>query len=620
MQDILEGAGQPSETPAGQGGEEPVGAGSPAATVGQTRLARDLLLLHFVALVLVRLLHEPDDLASWDLTGFLNANSFSTLRELLARPEVHFWNPFSFPQYNCGAESVITAILSRILGHVSLYWTPVVVLLVYDAVFLLLLHVLFKRLYGSILGQGLAWALVSMSPVILTFMSTHAFDMQAFLVLTLGCLGSEYFLQRRAVVGFILFAAAFCGISQGYPLAFYLPYFVVVWCAYRTVGQPPAGVSLRQRALLAAVQLLLLAGFVYLVNRVSKGIYFLKIAPEDPYAGWSGEPTSTRLAHGVELFLRQSFLPLIRQDNVPVGFAPYFLYVVLLVALVGSLRRRGPSRPRGSVLRGLVRAAFSLGLVVFGYLPAFIGVVVKSQRGFFGDLFLVIVLVFWLLRLLENGWIKQTALWSVLVVLLCASDVYYLSFTLSVDHSRNHWPRFDYDLSDGFVHHDLDAVIDTMKRQVDQEHAGLVLYYPREFSENTTDPVVFFGRFLRHFGPYKDRPDVIIPCRWCEAYPGSGIRYGCPFPGVVNQPCGYRCCYTDPLEELMPRGLSGRKLVLWWHVTPPGLDAASIPGVTLESTLQRFAEHYRVISITAPPVTPEWRAFELLPLPAGEGR
>ena len=58
------------------------------------------------------------------------------------------------------------------------------------------------------------------------------------------------------------------------------------------------------------------------------------------------------------------------------------LYVVLLVAsvrsLVGLLRRRGPSRPRGSVLRGLIRAAFGLGLVVFGYLPAFIGVVVKS--------------------------------------------------------------------------------------------------------------------------------------------------------------------------------------------------------------------------------------------------
>lgn len=68
-----------------------------------------------VGLVLVRLLRGADDFANWDLTGFLNVNSFSTLWEILARPEVHFRNPFSFPQFNVGAESLLSALLFRIL-------------------------------------------------------------------------------------------------------------------------------------------------------------------------------------------------------------------------------------------------------------------------------------------------------------------------------------------------------------------------------------------------------------------------------------------------------------------------------------------------------------------------
>src|SRR5436309_2382016 len=152
MMETLEGAGQPNELPAEPGCEEPLGTGIPAATVGANRLVRNLLCLHLGALVLARLLPGADDLASWDLIGFLNAYSISTLRELFARPEIHFWNPFSFPQYNVGAESAISAILFRILAPVSLYWTPVIVLLVYDALFLLLLHILFRQLYGSLIG------------------------------------------------------------------------------------------------------------------------------------------------------------------------------------------------------------------------------------------------------------------------------------------------------------------------------------------------------------------------------------------------------------------------------------------------------------------------------------
>jgi hypothetical protein len=613
-------ADQASEMPeSGRAGQVPAGGAMAAVMRGRTGLARNLPCLHVVALVLVRLLRSADDFSNWDLTGFLNANSFSTLWELLARPEVHFRNPFSFPQLNVGAESVLSALLFRILAHVSLYWAPVVVLLVYDALFLFLLHVLFRQIYGNILGESLAWLLLSMSPVILTFMSTSAFNMQSYGVIVLGLVGSEYFLQRRPVAGFVLLAAAFCLISQAYPLAFYLPYFIAAWCTYRAIGRPPRGVSFPQRAVLAVVQLLLVAGLAYLVDLASSRRYFRFIAPGDPYAGASGEPASARLARSGWVFLRQSFLPAERVDGVPVGFAPYFLYVMLIgvavLVIVGVVRRRGLPRPHGKLARGLMSACADLGLVVFGYLPAFISVVVKSQRSFFGDLFLVIVAVFWLMDLVNNGWIKRAPLWSLLAVLLCASDAYYLYFTLSVDHSRNHYPRFDYDRADGIARHDLTAAIEAMKRQVEQDGAVVVIYYPREYSENSTDPAVFFARFLRHFGPYRDRPELIIPCRWCEA--AGGIQYGCPFPEVLNQECGQVCCYSDPLAEIVRRGLTVRKVVLWWHTTPRGVKPATVPGVTLGSTLQRFAERYRVSGATVPSEATEWYTFEFLPVAAG---
>jgi len=150
--------------------------------------------------------------------------------------------------------------------------------------------------------------------------------------------------------------------------------------------------------------------------------------------------------------------------------------------------------------------------------------------------------------------------------------------------------------------------------EVEQDGAVVVIYYPREYSENTTDPAVFFARFLRHFGPYRDRPELIIPCRWCEA--AGGIQYGCPFPEVLNQECGQVCCYSDPLAEIVRRGLTVRKVVLWWHTTPRGVKPATVPGVTLGSTLQRFAERYRVSGATAPSEATEWYTFEFLPVAA----
>ena len=587
-------------------------------------LVRNLLVLHVVVLVVVRVIRDADDFVNWDLTGFLNANAFASLRDLLARPEVHFWKPFSFPQYNVGAESAPSAILYRALAPVSLYWTPVVVVLVYDALFILLLLVLFRKLYRAPLGEALAWLLLAMSPVVLTFMATSAFNMQGYITIVLGLVATEYLLEGRPILGIVLLAAAFCSISQGYPLSFYLPYFVAVWTAFRTIGLPPSRVSAGRRAVLAGVHLAVLSGFVFFVNRVSNGLYLAKIAPEDPYAVGATDPASVRLARGVVFFLQQSFLPVQRPDNVRVGFAPYFLYLVMLAAAALALftwvRHRDAIRRGGGIVRLMIALPFAAGLVVFGYLPAFITPIVKSQRTLFGDLFLVIVMVFGLLRLMERGWIGRKALWSVLIVLLVASDAYYLSVVLAVDHSRRHWPRFDFDLSDGIEQHDFDLAIKAMRQQAEQEAAALIVYYPREYAENTTDPAVFFGRFLRHFGPYLNRPELIFPCRWCEVKlcPTCGVRYGCPFPEVLGKACGSECCYTDPLAEIGDRpALSGKKILLWWHETPRNLASVTVPGVTLDSTLARLATRYRVEAAPVPSVATEWHAFELVPLPPG---
>ena len=206
----------------------------------------------------------------------------------------------------------------------------------------------------------------------------------------------------------------------------------------------------------------------------------------------------------------------------------------------------------------------------------------KSQRTLFGDLFFVIVLVFWLLWLVERGRVGRVVLGVLLTALVGVSDAYYLHFVRSVDHSHNHMPRFDFDMSDGIARHDLDAAIGLMRRQVEEEHAGLVIYYARDLTENTTDSAVFFARFLRHWGPYMDRPEVIFICRWCEVFdcPTCGVRYGCPFPEVLDRPCGRTCCYSDPLDQVSRReDLAGRKLVLWWHQLPKGLYSPEVPEV-----------------------------------------
>src|SRR5713101_1142079 len=211
-------------------------------TAADLALLRRVFILNLVVLVLLRLIRDADDFSNWDLVGFLNANAFDSLAELLRRPEVHFRNPFSFPQYNVGAESTLSAILFHALGHVSLYWSNVIVVLVYDALFLFVVHRFFHLMYPDPFLETLAWLLLGMSPVTLTFAATSGFNMQAYTIVALGLLGCEYFIQGRPVVGTVLLAVAFCAISQAYPLAFFMPYFLVFWATFRTVmGGLPVG-------------------------------------------------------------------------------------------------------------------------------------------------------------------------------------------------------------------------------------------------------------------------------------------------------------------------------------------------------------------------------------------
>ena len=579
------------------------------------RWLRRLLVLHVVLLIGTRALRDVDDFVNWDLTGFLNANAWPSLWTLLMRPEVHLRHPFSFPLYNVGGESVLATLLFRWLGDLSLYWANLTVLFLCDAVFVWLLSTLFRALYRGRPAEVIAWLLVSFSPVLLTFPATSAFNMQGYVDLVLGLLGALYVVQGRAVRGVLLLTLAFLMIAQAYPLAFYLPYFLVAWVPWAVLREQVEEDGVFWRRIVRGVLLLALIGAcAYGVNYASDGTYFPKIAPGDPYSAGSAESGSTRLARTVWFFLRQSFWPELRVDGVPVGFAPYFVYgVLLLVGVWCVLFRAAPSPPARRRVLGLLAGVASLGLVLLGYVPAFISVIVKSQRAFLGDLFLVIVVADWLDRLRRRGRLSGGALAALLLLAAVGSDAYYLHFT-HVEHAQPHWPRFDFDLSDGVARHDLDAAIETMHQEVEDEGAGLVVYYPRGFAENTTDPAVFFARFLRHFGRYQDRPDVLVPCRWCgvKSCPACGVRYGCPFPDVHRQPCDGQCCYRDPLADLAQQpALAGKRLVLWWWRPPTKEDA--IDGLTLEGELVKFAAGYTATPLTAPPAATGWDVYELRP-------
>ena len=593
------------------------------------RLIRQVLILHVIVLVLVRVFRDADDFSDWELIPFLNANAFASLWQLLQRPEVHFRNPFSFSM-NVGAESVPSAVLLRGLGRISLYWSNVLVLLLYDAVFVAVVYELFAVLFANGFSECVAWSLVAMSPIILTYLSTSAFNMQGYVVVVLGVLGCEYFFRRRAILGTVLLGVAFCAMPQGYPLGLFLPYYVICWVGLRAVlAHPRLGATEPQipgtiGARWVAACLGAVLGLVTLVEYWSGRTYVATISPFAPGGPYGSVPPGqwSNLGARTVLFLRQSFVPIYKVDGVAVGFAPYFVYVAVITVAALVLWRKstgGGVRPTREIRsaglsRRVLGVTVAVGAILFGYLPAFLSERVKSQRAVFGDLFLVILVAVWIGSIKERRLLRPATMVIVLAVVLCASDAYYLYFTLSVDHSRNHSPVFDFDLSDGIARHDLVAAIEVMREQVEHENTALVIYYPYCFNENTTDPAVFFARFLRHFGRYDGRPWLMFPCRWC------GVKYGCPFPEVRDRECSATCCYNDPLFEIRSERRAGKRVLLWWWREPrefrdQGRWVSNREGLASDSPkrlLRRLERRYAMARIELPHAAARWECYELV--------
>jgi hypothetical protein len=500
---------------------------------------------HVALLILVRAVRDADDVGQWDLIGFLNAQSDS-LGAVLRRPQVHFLNPFSFPLYNVGAESVASTVLYKAFGTLSLYWSTLLVLLVNDAVFLFVLNTFFRLVLEEERVRAWAWLLLSTSWVILTFASTQAFTMQAYWVIVLALVGVECFDRERHWRGTLCLAVAFLFISQAYALSFLIPYYTVAWALFRAV------VCRRPRGLRS---LAVVAPLVLLVNLASHGAYLRKISPVSPYDAGPVLAHGGALASRALFFLRQSFWPEIRVDGVAVGFAPYFLYAAALVLAGCALARRAQVR---FGLRDALAVAMAGGLIAVGYAPSFLSLVVKSQRSVPGDLFLVLVVVLGAAELVRRGALSPRRVSTVVLVSVLLSDVTYLGLTLRVDHTRDHTPLFDFDLSDGIVPHHVEAALREMKDQVERLGGAVVIVYPRGLSENTTDPAMFHARFLRHLGRFAGRPEIIFPCRFCEA------RYGCPFPELLGRECALRCCHDDPRLAIERARNGGRNVFLWW--------------------------------------------------------
>jgi hypothetical protein len=523
------------------------------------------------ALVLLRALHDADDVSQWDLISFLNAQC-APLGDVLRRPEVHFLNPFSFPLYNVGAESAVSSVLHKAFGLVSLYWCPVLVLLVCDALFLFLVDRLFRQILEEERSRTWAWLLFSTSWVTLTFASTQAFNMQAYWPIVLALVGVEHFDRGEEGRGTLSLALAFLFMSQGHALSFMIPYYAAAWAVFRAVACRRRG-GLRS---LVVVAVLALAA-----NAASQGAYLRKISPLNPYDSGNLLADGDALVSRATLFLRQSFWPRIRVDGVPIGFAPYFLYGAALALGLLALRQRPGLHPG---TRHWLAVAAAAGLVAFGYAPSFLNPIVKSQRSIPGDLFLAAVVALGAVALVRRGALTPERVNAVLLVSALLSDVVYLRFTLAVDHSRNHSPLFDFDLSDGVIRHDMQAAVVTMKEQAERQGALLVIVYPRGQAENTTDPAMFHARFLRHFGRFAGGSDVVFPCHFCDA------RYGCPFPSVLGGACALRCCYEDPLPAIGLARLTGRRVFLWWWMATPGevptlsreALLAGLPGATLD--------------------------------------
>ena len=169
---------------------------------------------------------------------------------------------------------------------------------------------------------------------------------------------------------------------------------------------------------------------------------------------------------------------------------------------------------------------------------------------------------------------------------------------------------FDYDPADGIVRHDLQQVIETMRAQVEQEKAGILLHYPRGRAENSTDPALFYGRMLRHFGPWQQRHDLVFTCEFCAP------RYGCPFPEVATKGCRKKCCLQDPvLAVSRSRYLLHHRVYLWWNNDP------SFPPTPMrDRMLKRLSSLYRIEDLGAPNGNGRWALYRLSPKKGADSR
>jgi hypothetical protein len=542
---------------------------------------------HVALLILVRAVRDADDVSQWDLISFLNAQCDS-LWALLRRPEVHFLNPFSFPLYNVGAESAVSTVLHKVFGYLSLYWSTLLVLLVYDIVFLLVVGVLFRLVLEDERARAWGWLLLSTSWVILTFASTQAFTMQAYWVIVLALVGVEWFARGKDWRGTLCLAVAFLFMSQGYTLSFLIPYYTVAWGLFRAVAcRRPRG--LRSFAAVAAL--------VLLANLASHGAYLRLISPVNPFASGPVLTDGGALVSRAIFFLRQSFWPSIRVDGVPFGFAPYFLYAAALLLAACAFARRSRARlePRDWLV-----VAMAGGLVAVGYAPSFLSPVVKSQRAVPGEMFLALVVVLGTVELVRRRAVSPGRVSAVLLTSVLLSDAVYLGLILRVDHTRNHSPIFDFDLSDGVVRHDMQAAILEMKDQVERLGGAVVIVYPRGYSESTTDPAMFHAHFLRHLGAFADRPEIIFPCRFCDA------RYGCPFPDLLGKECALRCCHDDPRRAIEQAQRAGRNVFLWWWKDAP----EEVPLLRRESVLDGIPGA-TLVPVPLAPVVRGWECYRI---------
>jgi hypothetical protein len=584
---------------------------------------RTLLILHLLVLVAIRVVLDADAFNNWDLVSLVNANAFDSLRALLERSEMHFRQPFSFPVHNTGSESVASILIHRLVAPLSLYWSNVVVLAVYDLVLVAALFGLLRLLFRDHYLESLAWLLLAMSPVLLTFMSTSAFDTQGYATVALALLGSEYVLQARPFPGIVLLLVAYLCISQAYGISFFLPLFCCVWAVARALmggtrhenaSRPCIGFDRSFLLLVVVVG----AGAAW-AQYASEGGYLrrlLALVP-GPYTGKPGSLRVDEILDRVTILLHAAFMPAGTDGGFALGFAPYFAYAALLVlvatAIAAGLRSvrtavsRWPPvyrRPTED-FRKVAPLAFLawVGLVGFGYVPALSGGTVKSQRWIFGDVFLAMAITAGIGWLVARRAVLRRTIVVQLLVLLWLSDAYYLVSFASVDHTRNHYPIFDYDTHDGVVRHDLISAIEQMRDRAEAEHAALVVYYPRGYTENRTDPALFFGRFLRHFGRYRARDDLIFACRFCS------VRYGCPFPEVRTEACADTCCYRDPMEQIDARpALVGRTLHLWWH------DDKDLGRPERRTALLASLERrYRVTKLGVARPAVHWTAYRLTP-------